>query len=574
TDPLLLTGAAATVFSIVCIIGVINAINMIDGADGLAGGIVSISLAALLVIVISADTTPDLAPGLVILLGATAAFLLFNTGMLGANKKIFLGDSGSMFLGIMLASYYIRMSQGDNPYFPPVIAGWIFGLPLMDSVAVMDSAAARQPLINYCIKYKMTAFMTIRHSLKPLPVTPVILAGGSGTRLWPMSRALYPKQFLSLNSEKSLLQETLCRAVQCCAAPPVLVCNEEHRFLTAEQTRATGVRDSSILLEPVARNTAPAIAVAAWHVLQQDADAIMAVMPADHIIADVKEFHQSLKNAIEPAKAGSLATFGILPSRPETGFGYIRADNQASTCSEHALKIQEFVEKPDEATARSYVKGGQYYWNAGIFMFKASTYLEQLLMHEPDMHHLTQLSYQRSQEDLDFIRLEVESFSEIRSESIDFSIMEKASNRVVIPLSSAWSDVGSWEAVHAAGKADENGNVTVGDTMLYDSSNCYINADSRLVATIGLEGIGVIETKDCILVTDLARSQETKLIAQHLQQNQRSEIDLHSVVYRPWGSYESLADDSRFQVKRIIVKPGAKLSSQKHFHRSEHRGVV
>lgn len=405
-----------------------------------------------------------------------------------------------------------------------------------------------------------------------LDITPVILAGGSGTRLWPLSRALYPKQFLSLGADHSLLQQTALRAAACCQGAPLVVSNEEHRFLTAEQLRAISSDGATIMLEPAARNTAPAIAAAAWYLLKANPDAVMAVMPADHLIADTEAFASSLKTALPAARSGSLTTFGIQPTAPETGFGYIRAGN--SLTDDSVLNIEAFVEKPDAQTAEAYIKEGNYFWNAGIFVFRASVFLDQLLIHEPDMHRLSRQSVEQAASDLDFIRLHADSFSAIRSESVDYAIMEKASNRVVVPLASDWSDVGSWEAVYTNGQKDEQGNVAVGDVIMNDTQNSYVNADSRFVATIGIDNIGVIETKDCVLVTDLARSQDTKLIAQQLQQMERSEVDLHSVVYRPWGSYESLASDSRFQVKRIIVKPGAKLSLQKHYHRSEHWIVV
>jgi mannose-1-phosphate guanylyltransferase/mannose-6-phosphate isomerase len=405
-----------------------------------------------------------------------------------------------------------------------------------------------------------------------LDITPVILAGGSGTRLWPLSRTLFPKQFLNLGSEHSLLQQTMLRATACCAGKPVIVCNEEHRFLTAEQLRAIDKQDATILLEPAARNTAPAIAAAAWFIMAKSPDAIIAVMSADHLIDDNDAFKACLNTAIGPATENSLATFGVPPTQPETGFGYIRADVSAGT--DGALPIIEFVEKPDAQTAQRYLDEGGYFWNAGIFVFKASAYLEVLQENEADMHRQTKLAVEQAKVDLDFVRLDADAFAAVRSESIDYAIMERTQNRVVIPLTTSWSDVGSWQAVFDTGAADDDGNVCIGDTITLESQNCYVHADSRLVATIGLHNIGIIETIDSVLVTDLSRSQDTRVIAQILKSKKRSEVDVHATVYRPWGSYESLAQDTRFQVKRIIVKPGAKLSLQKHFHRSEHWIVV
>lgn len=404
-------------------------------------------------------------------------------------------------------------------------------------------------------------------------IVPVILAGGSGTRLWPLSRTYHPKQFLALNGEDSLLQQTVRRARNSCHLPPLLICNEAHRFLTAEQLRSADVEDAVIMLEPAARNTAPAIAVAAWQVQQtQGADALICVMPADHLIDDDAGFRQGLATAAQAARGGALVTFGIRPDRPATGFGYIRAGS--ATDDSGALPIEEFVEKPDLATAEAYLQSGDYFWNAGIFVFLASRYLQVLERLEPAMYRLTQQAVQGASRDLDFIRLDSEAFEACRDDSIDYAVMEKTDDRAVVPFHGRWSDVGSWDAVFEAGEADAEHNVIRGDTLTENCRDCYIHSESRLVAALGLSGIGIVETGDSVFVTDLAQAQNARLLATRLKAAKRSEVDFHKVVHRPWGSYESLATGDRFQVKRLIVKPGGRLSLQRHHHRSEHWIVV
>ncbi len=400
-------------------------------------------------------------------------------------------------------------------------------------------------------------------------IVPVILAGGSGTRLWPLSRTFHPKQFLALGGEDSLLQQTVKRAATCCETPPLLICNDAHRFLTAEQVRATDTARATIMLEPAARNTAPAIAVAAWQVVHSHGeDAVMCVMPADHLIADDALFAQGVTAALEAANSGALVTFGVKPDRPATGFGYIRAGGEPDASG--AFPIEEFVEKPDRANAERYLSSGDYFWNAGIFVFRASRYLQVLETLEPAMFELSRKAVQGAERDLDFIRLDADAFSACRDESIDYAVMEKASQRVVVPFAGNWSDVGSWDAVFEAGSADANRNVTHGDTLMENCRDCYIHSESRLVATLGLANIGVVETSDSVFVTDLAQAQDARLLVARLKKSKRSEVDFHKVVHRPWGSYESLATGDRFQVKRLIVKPGARLSLQRHHHRSEH----
>ncbi len=406
----------------------------------------------------------------------------------------------------------------------------------------------------------------------PLDICPVVLAGGSGTRLWPLSRTMYPKQFLRLGGTGSLLQQTVQRVSACCTHAPLLVCNEEHRFLTAEQIRELGTNSVSILLEPVARNTAPAIAVAAFQVASESPERVMAVFPADHRISDVSALQDCLATALQPAENGALVTFGVKPDRPETGYGYIKISDPDSTA--RVLPIETFVEKPDNETALEFSNDPAYYWNTGMFVFKASVYLDCLRRLEPDMYEQCEAAWKQSARDMDFIRLHADSFAATRNVSIDYAVMERVDNAVVVPFTTAWSDIGSWESVYSEMEHDELGNVSVGDTLLHDTKNCYINADSRLVALLGVEGIGVIETSDCVLVVDMSQSQHTRVLAELLKKHNRNEADLHTKVFRPWGNYESINSGQRFQVKRITVKPHGKLSLQKHFHRAEHWVVV
>ena len=396
---------------------------------------------------------------------------------------------------------------------------------------------------------------------------PVILAGGSGTRLWPLSRSLYPKQFLKLNSDKSLLQNTIDRASVACGGQLIVVCNEDHRFLTAEQMRETG-HDGVIMLEPCARNTAPAIALAALHAIKQHKDATITVLAADHVISDIQQFTVHVEEALNCSRDGALVTFGVVPDRPETGYGYIKA------ASDGISDIASFEEKPDAETAKRYVDSGDYYWNSGMFVFKASSYLDALKKHAPQILASCATAYESATEDLDFIRVDTEAFAECESISVDYAVMEKADNAMVVPFTAGWSDIGSWDAVHGICEKDENGNASTGDAMLVDSENCYINASTRLVAALGLQNISIIETSDCILVAHNDHAQDAKKIAIMLKEAGRNEADTHTKCYRPWGSYQTINLGQRFQVKRITVKPGAKLSLQKHHHRAEHWVVV
>ncbi|SFM39180.1 mannose-1-phosphate guanylyltransferase/mannose-1-phosphate guanylyltransferase / mannose-6-phosphate isomerase [Ectothiorhodospira mobilis] len=405
-----------------------------------------------------------------------------------------------------------------------------------------------------------------------MTLIPVILSGGAGTRLWPMSRQLYPKQFLNLTgTEHTLLQATLARLPEADVAPPLIICNEAHRFLVAEQLRQMGVRPGGILLEPVGRNTAPAVAAAALCARASGEDPVLLVMPADHLIQDVDAFRRSVALAVEAARSGELVTFGVPPTEPHTGYGYIRVEAGAGA---GAAPVREFVEKPDLDTARAYVASGQYYWNSGIFVFRASSFLEELKAHAPDILEACERAWAGARGDLDFLRLEPEAFSACRSESLDYAVMEPTRRAVMVPLEADWSDVGSWTALWSAGERDAEGNVAVGDVLLTGTRNCYLHADARLVAAVGVEDLVVVETKDAVLVMHKDHHQDVKEIVARLRADGREESENHRCVARPWGTYEQIDTASRFQVKRITVKPGQQLSLQMHYHRAEHWIVV
>lgn len=400
-------------------------------------------------------------------------------------------------------------------------------------------------------------------------IVPVILSGGSGTRLWPLSRKYYPKQFIPLTGERTLFQYTLERLGELARQAPVLVvCNHEHRFMVAEQLR--GHDQARILLEPVGRNTAPAVAAGALEALKDDEDAVLLVLPADHVIQDQEAFLAAVAQGREAAESGSLVTFGILPTRPETGYGYIRAGKAEGG----ARPVERFVEKPDLETAREYVASGEYFWNSGMFMFRADRYLAELAEFEPAMLEACRAACAGAARDLDFIRLDAEAFAACPSNSIDYAVMERTRSAVLVPLEAGWSDVGSWDALQAVSPTDEHGNVTIGDVLADGSTDCYLRAESRLLATVGLHGHVVVETPDAVLVADRSRVQDVKALVDRLRREGRSECDFHRRVLRPWGSYEGIASAERFQVKRIIVEPGHRLSLQMHHHRAEHWVVV
>ncbi len=398
---------------------------------------------------------------------------------------------------------------------------------------------------------------------------PVILSGGSGTRLWPLSRELYPKQLLPLVGERTKPQETVQRLRGLETTPPLVICNEAHRFLVAEQLRQLEVKPRAIVLEPVGRNTAPAIALAA---LQADAGALLLVLPADHVIRDAQAFRAAVQAAMPAAAAGKLVTFGVVPTAPETGYGYIK--QAGGNAGAAAVPIERFVEKPDPERAASFLKEGGYYWNSGMFLFRADRYLEELDRHAPDIAAAARAALAGATPDLDFVRVDRAAFEACRAESIDYAVMEKTADAVVVSLAAGWSDVGSWAALHEALPCDEQGNVIKGDVLLEASSGCYVYAESRLVGAVGLKDHIVVETKDAVLVAPKGRVQDVKKLVERLKAAGRQEHSLHREVFRPWGSYDSIDNGHRFQVKRLTIKPGAQLSLQLHHHRAEHWIVV
>ena len=407
-------------------------------------------------------------------------------------------------------------------------------------------------------------------------IVPVILAGGSGTRLWPLSREMYPKQLINLIDEKTMLQETLMRLSGLeNIGNPIVICNDNHRFMVAEQLREIEVTTESILLEPVGKNTAPAVAIAALKLLSQGLNPLLLILPADHIIKDVSVFHDALNFGESFAQEGFLITFGIVPEMAETGYGYIRKGNQLSgPGSTEVFKIAAFVEKPDKKTAEAYFKSGLYCWNSGMFMFKASQVIEELKKCAPEIVEACERALNSGKEDLDFFRLDAEAFEACPSDSIDYALMEKTDKGVMVSLKAGWNDLGSWEALWTVGEKDESGNVMQGDVLTHDVKNSYLKATHRMIAAVGLENHIIIETSDAVLVSPRDRIQEVKQFVGQLKAKNRSEAVLHRKVYRPWGVYEDVDISSRFQVKRITVKPGMILSLQKHFHRSEHWIVV
>jgi len=399
-------------------------------------------------------------------------------------------------------------------------------------------------------------------------IQPVILSGGSGTRLWPLSREAYPKQFLPLAGQLTMLQATWKRVAPIASRGPLVIANEEHRFVAAEQLQQVGAEPAAIILEPVGRNTAPAIAVAALEATRDGADALMLVLPSDHVITDEAAFRSAVQAAASAAEAGKLVTFGIVPTGPETGYGYIKAaDGQGLRA------VERFVEKPDLDTASSYVASGQYYWNSGMFLFKASRYLQELERLQPAMLAGSRTAWQQSRRDADFTRLDKDAFAAVPSDSIDYAVMERTADAVVIPLDAGWNDVGSWTALRDVSQQDGDGNAHQGDVIAIDCRNTYAYGQ-RLVAMVGLDDVIVVETDDAVLVGKADRMQEVKTVVAQLKANGRSEASWHRKVYRPWGAYDSIDNGERFQVKRITVKPGGTLSLQMHHHRAEHWIVV
>ena len=396
----------------------------------------------------------------------------------------------------------------------------------------------------------------------------VLLSGGSGTRLWPLSREAYPKQFLPLAGEDTMLQATWRRVAPVAGAAPIVVAGEDHRFLVAEQLRQVGVAAASILLEPVGRNTAPAIAAAALQAMADGDDPLLLVLPSDHVVRDAEAFRAAVQEASAAADAGALVTFGIVPTAPETGFGYIQAE-----AGEGVRKVLRFVEKPDAATAQSYLDAGGYYWNSGMFLFRASRYLDELARFRADILDGARAAFETARRDGDFVRLAADAFAATPAESIDYAVMERTDAAMVLPVDIGWNDVGSWSALWDVAERDAAGNAHHGDVIAVDSRNSYAWS-RRLVALVGVDDIVVVETDDAVLVARKDKVQQVKDVVAQLKQEQRSQAALHREVHRPWGSYDSIDTGPRFQVKRIKVKPGAQLSLQSHTQRAEHWIVV
>jgi mannose-1-phosphate guanylyltransferase/mannose-6-phosphate isomerase len=402
-------------------------------------------------------------------------------------------------------------------------------------------------------------------------VFPVILSGGAGTRLWPLSREMYPKQLLALTSRHSMLQDTALRLSGIAsAAAPIVVCNEAHRFTVAEQLRALSVEPSAILLEPIGRNTAPAVALAALKAQELDPDSTIVIAPADHVIRDTRVFQQAADVAADLAESGKLVTFGIVAHAPETGYGYIRRGDGLGP----AYPVAQFIEKPPLEVAVQFVASGDYFWNSGMFVFKAARYLAELAEFAPDILAASTAAFKAATADLDFVRIDRAAFQTCRSESIDYAVMEKTRDAVVLPLDAGWSDVGSWSSLFDALPSDEEGNVLQGDVLVHDTHDCFVHATSRLVTAVGMDDHIIVETKDAVLVAPKDRVQDVKELVTQLKKAGRPESAWHREVFRPWGSYDSVDTGDRFQVKRLSLKPGGALSLQMHHHRAEHWIVV
>ena len=411
-----------------------------------------------------------------------------------------------------------------------------------------------------------------------MQIIPIILSGGSGTRLWPLSRKLHPKQFLPLAGDKTMLQETIIRLNGLDnLANPIIICNTEHRFLVAEQCKQINIKNPTILLEPVGKNTAPAIAAAALqslkhkHKHKHKDEAQLLVLSADHVIQDINAFHEAIKIASRHAQRGKLVTFGIKPTDANTAYGYIK---HSKDFNDGTYKVERFVEKPDLLTAKKYLEKGNYLWNSGMFVFTASRFIEELTLHAPAILKSVRNSVDKALQDLDFIRLDKVYFESCQSTSIDYALMEKSDNLIVVPLNAQWNDIGSWSALHEIGIKDDNGNVLRGDIIAKDTSNTYINANHHVVATIGIKNLVIVDTPDATFIATHEKAKEVKSIVELLQADRRNEGDIHRKVYRPWGWYDSLEMGKHFQVKRLHINPEAKLSLQKHSKRAEHWVVI
>jgi mannose-1-phosphate guanylyltransferase/mannose-6-phosphate isomerase len=405
-----------------------------------------------------------------------------------------------------------------------------------------------------------------------MQIIPVILSGGSGTRLWPLSRKEHPKQYLPLAGDNTMLQETILRLNGLDnLADPIIICNVNHRFIVAEQCQQIGIKNPVILLEPVGRNTAPAIAAAALQSLKYLGDSILLVLSADHVIKDVGAFHQAINIANQQAQSGKLVAFGIVATDANTGYGYIKSSKEND---KSVYKVEEFIEKPDLKTAEFYLEQGSYLWNSGMFMFQVSTFIDELTTHAPNIVALVNNAVNNATQDLDFIRLEKQAFESSPSDSIDYALMEKSNNVVVVQLDAQWSDIGSWPALYDIGTKDRQGNVIKGDVIIQDTTNTYIKADHHMVAVMGVDNLIIIDTPDATFIATQDKAQEVKNIVEFLQVSGRYESNIHRKVYRPWGWYDSIESGEHFQVKRLYIKPGARLSLQMHHKRAEHWVVV
>lgn len=404
-------------------------------------------------------------------------------------------------------------------------------------------------------------------------IFPVILSGGSGTRLWPLSRASLPKQLLALHGEKTMIQQTVLRAGLSDCAAPLLICNDDHRFMVAEQMRQISVKPGAIVLEPFGRNTAPAAAAAALLTAEQNPKGIVLLLPSDHVVGDMSAFSAAVAVAAKAAAAGNIVTFGITPTTPETGYGYIQRTD-ISADAEGAFRVERFVEKPDVATAEKYLAAGSYSWNSGMFVFRADIMLEELGRYCPDVVPAVRSALKESQRDLDFVRLAADAFAKVPNISIDYAVMEHTRRAAVVPCSIGWNDVGSWSSLWEIQPHDVDGNVFVGDVVAAGASNSFVRSEKRLTALVGVDNLVVVNTKDAVLVADKNKTQDVKLIIDQLKKNGRSEAVEHTVIFRPWGSYEIVDVGERFLVNHIMVKPGGRLSLQMHHHRAEHWVVV
>lgn len=400
---------------------------------------------------------------------------------------------------------------------------------------------------------------------------PVIMAGGSGSRLWPLSRTLYPKQFLALTSNATMLQETVRRLDNIEHQYPLFICNEEHRFIVAEQLRKGGIDNSGIILEPVGRNTAPAIALAALKAISNGQDPLLLVLAADHVIQNTDAFLASVQHAKIEAEKGKLVTFGIIPTMPETGYGYIA---RGDAINNNAYYVNAFKEKPVLKLAEKYIDSGEYYWNSGMFLFKASRYLAELEQYAPDILKACQSAIETSTQDLDFTRLNKDIFEHCPDNSIDYAVMENTKDAVVVAMDANWSDVGSWSALWEVNDKDSSGNATRGDVLVENTTNSYIYSQNKLVATVGVDDLVVVETKDAVLVAHKDKVQDVKGIVDQLKKAERYEYLQHREVYRPWGTHDEIAGGDRFHVKHVMVKPGERTATQMHYHRAEHWVVV